>query len=143
LLLNGRNLGYIQGTFDHARNSMNSPDATDNIKLHASHVMSAAQNLGEWAVQVRDLSISIEAAESAASASGDVRQAVSLADRMLNGKDVNGNERIEPLPGEAGALLAYEHAQYMNDMFAYPLSGPGARPTPRKSLTPLPTELYP
>jgi hypothetical protein len=47
---------------------------------------------------------------------GMVREAVALADKIRNGIDVNGNEKIEPVPGEGGAVTAYEHAYYMADM---------------------------
>jgi len=46
----------------------------------------------------------------------DVRTAVTLANQILNGLDTNGNEIIEPIAGEGGALTAYQHAYYMADM---------------------------
>ena len=49
-----------------------------------------------------------------------VRKAVALADKIRNGIDVNGNEIIEPIPGEGGAVTAYEHAYYMADMGILP-----------------------
>jgi hypothetical protein len=48
-----------------------------------------------------------------------IRESVALADEMLKGTDLNGNEQIEPIPGEGGALTAYEHAHYMADMPIY------------------------
>ena len=56
-----------------------------------------------------------------------VRKAVALADKIRNGIDVNGNEKIEPIPGEGGAVTAYEHAYYMADMVIVP----GASQNPR------------
>ena len=51
---------------------------------------------------------------------GMVRKAVAWADKIRNGIDVNGNEIIEPIPGEGGAVTAYEHAYYMADMGILP-----------------------
>ena len=53
-----------------------------------------------------------------------IREAVALADKIRNGIDVNGNESIEPVPGEGGALTAYEHAYYMADVAIVPGTSP-------------------
>lgn len=121
LLLNGENAGYIQGTFTHADLSLTSPDATQNMLTHGTHVKDCATNLDGWTAQLRDqlraiLSTSFDSPE----LEGMVREAVALADRIRNGIDVNGNESIEPVPGEGGAVTAYEHAYYMADMVIAP-----------------------
>lgn len=36
-----------------------------------------------------------------------------LADAAYHGVDVNGDGQIEPVPGEAGALSAYQQGQLM------------------------------
>jgi len=121
LLLNGNNLGYIQGTFTHANLALTSPDATPNMLLHGDHVKIAATNVGEWTPQLRDLLISIlDSASGSAETGGMVRQAVVLANQMLNGVDINGNENIEAIPGEGGALTAYDHSYYMADIQIFP-----------------------
>jgi hypothetical protein len=48
-----------------------------------------------------------------------IRQAVTLSGMMLNGIDLNGNEVIEPIPGEGGVRTAYEHAYYMADVILF------------------------
>jgi hypothetical protein len=120
LLLNGKNLGYIEGTLEHARLAMQQPDATPNILLHGGHVITSTQNLADWAVQIRDRSLRIATAPSVQAASEDAPQVATLADRLLNGQDLNGNEIIDPLPGEAGAKTAYQHAEYMADIQVRP-----------------------
>ena len=47
---------------------------------------------------------------------GMIRNAVALANQIQNGFDVNGNENIEPIPGEGGTTTAYDHAYYMAHM---------------------------
>ncbi|HET9908619.1 MAG TPA: protein kinase, partial [Anaerolineales bacterium] len=54
LLLNGENVGYIQGTFTHANLSLTSPDASPNMILHGGHVKDCATNLDVWTPQLRD-----------------------------------------------------------------------------------------
>jgi hypothetical protein len=121
LLLNGENLGYIQGTFTHANLALTSPDATQNMLIHGGHVKDCAANLDGWTPQLRDrLRAILNASFDSPELEGMIREAVSLADRIRNGIDVNGNENIEPVPGEGGTVTAYEHAYYMADMVIVP-----------------------
>ena len=121
LLLNGENAGYIQGTFTHADLSLTSPDATQNMITHGGHVKDCAANLDAWTPQLRDQLIAILSAPfDSPELEGMVREAVALADKIRNGIDVNGNESVEPVPGEGGAVTAYEHAYYMADMVIVP-----------------------
>ncbi|MEP7135101.1 MAG: protein kinase [Chloroflexota bacterium] len=121
LLLNGNNLGYIQGAFTHANLSITSADATENMLIHGEHVKIATTNLGEWTPQLRDLLIAIsKAPKKSADLEGMIRQAVALSSQIRNGIDINGNENIEPIPGEGGALTAIQHAYYMADISIYP-----------------------
>jgi serine/threonine protein kinase len=116
LLLNGDNTGYIQGVYSHADYSVQAPDATQSMMVHGEHVKISAQNLEQWTPTLRDLMKTILQSGSGPEMEKTIREAVSLADEMLIGTDLNGNEQIEPIPGEGGALTAYEHAYYMADM---------------------------
>jgi hypothetical protein len=80
--------------------------------------------VGEWTPQLRDLLIFILNTSFGPEVEGPVRQAVVLANQILNGIDVNGNERIEAIPGEGGALTAYSHAYYMADITIHSDSQP-------------------
>ena len=116
LLLNGTNNGYIQGTFSHANLSMTSIDATTNMLRHGEHVKIAATNVSEWTPQLRDQLIAVIEAPSLTESESAIRQAVVLADEIRNGVDINGNENIEAIPGEGGAMIAYDHSYYMADI---------------------------
>lgn len=116
LLLNGSNMGYIQGTIDHAELAMKSPDATDSMKAHGEHVLISAKNAGDFAVQLRDICLRIAVATSVSNAQSDVDAVSKLADYMLNGRDINGNETIDIAPGESSVRAAYQHGQYMADI---------------------------
>jgi serine/threonine-protein kinase len=120
LLLNGNNLGYIQGTFTHANLALTSPDATDNMLVHGEHVKIAATNVGEWTSQLRDLLVIILQPPAGTDMEGTIRQVVALSNQIRNGIDINGNEKIEPIPGEGGVVTVYQHAYYMADISIFP-----------------------
>jgi serine/threonine protein kinase len=120
LLLNGENEGYIQGTFSHAGFAAEAGDATENMRVHGEHVQNATDNIGVWTPQLRDQLIAILGSAFNAEMESPVRQAVSLANQIQNGVDINGNENIEPIPGEGGVRTAYEHAYYMADISIFP-----------------------
>jgi len=120
MLLNGSNVGYIQGTFTHANLSLTSPDATENMITHGEHVKIAATNVSDWTPLLRDQLIEVIEAPSLAEAESAIRQTVVLANQVRNGIDVNGNENIEPILGEGGAMTAYDHSYYMADISLRP-----------------------
>jgi len=143
LLLNGSNSGYIQGTYAHANLSATSTDATPNMLIHGEHVKIAAQNLSDWTPQLRDQLIAILQATAGTDLENTVRQAVAMAGQIRNGVDINGNETIEPIPGEGGTITAYQHAYYMADMVIFADSNgqtqDRATPDPNGTLQPEPT----
>ncbi|HET6821947.1 MAG TPA: protein kinase [Anaerolineales bacterium] len=116
LLLNGEQLGYIQGTFSHADLAITSPDATQNMLTHGEHVKASALNVSDWTAQLRTQLIAIFENPASPERGALIRQAVAMANQIRTGVDVNGNENIEPIPGEGGAVTAYEHSYYMADM---------------------------
>ena len=120
LLLNGDNEGYIQGAYTHANLALTSEAPTENMLTHGEHVKIAITNIGEWTPQLHDLLIAILEAPADSNVESLVRQAVSLSNQIRNGIDTNGNENIEPIPGEGGALTAYQHAYYMADITIFP-----------------------
>ncbi len=128
LLLNGDSIGYIQGTYTHADLAMKAPDATQNMKVHGDHVKISATNVSGWTTTLRDQLILILQTPFGPEMEGMVRNAVALANHIENGVDVNGNENIEPIPGEGGAKTAYDHAYYMADMLIPAASN--STPTP-------------
>lgn len=128
LLLNGDQLGYIQGTFSHADLAITSPDATQNMLTHGEHVKLSAANVGDWTAELRTQLITILENPISPDREARIRQAVALANQIRTGVDVNGNENIEPIPGEGGAVTAYDHSYYMADMLFHPAEN--QTPTP-------------
>jgi len=126
LLLNGASSGYIEGTLDHAKLAAQTPDATPSVKVHAGHVEVCAENLSDWAAQLRDLGKQIARSSDTQSAGPNVAKVVSLSKTFLNGQDLDSDESIDPVKGEGGAKTALEHAQYMADLPL--LAGKGQAP---------------
>jgi hypothetical protein len=89
------------------------------MRVHGEHVKIAAVNIEQWAPPLRDLMKTILAAPFDAALEASVRQAVAQADQILLGTDLNGDESIDPVPGEGGAQTAYQHAFYMADILIY------------------------
>ena len=116
LLLNGDQAGYIEGTVDHAQLAAQMGDACEQILHHTPHIVISAKNVEGWAAELRDIITQINSDPLGPDANARIRQAVALADRMLKGRDLNGNETIDPIEGEGGAETALEHATYMIDM---------------------------
>ena len=128
LLLNGDQLGYIQGTFSHADLAITSPDATQNMLTHGEHVKTSVLNVSDWTAQLRAQLIAFFETPSSPDREVMIRQAVAWANQIRTGVDVNGNENIEPISGEGGAMTAYEHSYYMADMLILPAANQTPNP---------------
>jgi hypothetical protein len=74
------------------------------------------QNLEDWAPELRDLALGIARSVDSQDVDADLRRANALAHQMLEGIDIDGNESVDPIAGEGGAITAFEHAEYMSDM---------------------------
>jgi len=102
--------GYLALAAAHASLAATQPDATDNIRLHAGHVEIAVTNIKGWLTTVdQDLLALLTNPGNTAK----VQEIVTLADHSYNGVDINGDEHVDPVPGEAGAQTAYQHGQLM------------------------------
>jgi len=89
--------------------------------IHGEHVKLCANNISEWTPQLRNQLVAIlESPFDLPELEGMIRNAVALADKIRNGIDRNGDENVEPISGEGGAITAYEHVYYMADMVILP-----------------------
>jgi len=140
LLLNGENPGYTEGVESHTLYAMQGGDASESVILHGGHVVASITNVESWLVQLRDLSFAILKNPSGGDLRSLVVQAVGLADQIVNGVDLDGDERIEPIIGEGGVATAYQHAYYMADMDILFGAGQIMPPGPTPSATMQPYE---
>jgi len=116
LLINGSQAGYLDGMIHHASYSAKDASATAEIVIHAEHVEVCIRNLEAWAPELRDVALRIARASQDQDISADVRTASALANQIVDGIDTDGNESVDPIAGEGGAITAAEHAEYMSDM---------------------------
>jgi serine/threonine protein kinase len=122
LLLNGRNLGYLQAVYTEADSAVKSPGASQQMITYGEGLMTSVQNLALWTEQLRGLLTEILDAPPEMDISQKVIEAAALTDKMLNGIDLDEDGVIEPVNGEAGVQVAFEQAYHMADM---PLVGVG------------------
>jgi plastocyanin len=113
LLPNGDQLGYLQGSKDHAGLAANAADATADIKLHAGHVGITVDNVSGWVTTIRDRALEVSKSPDLKSTEPLVREIVALSGQALNGVDLQGDGQILPVPGSGGAITSYQHAQLM------------------------------
>ena len=120
------NVGYAKGTHDHIKNAANSPDATDNIKARAAQVKSATYNImgrtgdatyPNWGQQFLDAAQNLMNATTEGEAKMYANEMAELADKIANGVDANGNDKVEPIAGEGGAKTALLYAQHAADYY--------------------------
>jgi hypothetical protein len=103
------NQGYAATASAHAALAAIQTDATDNIRLHAHHVEIATANIKGWVTTVDQDAVKLLATPTDTSV---VPEIVALSDHAYHG--VAGPDgQVDPVPGEAGAITAYIHGQFM------------------------------
>jgi hypothetical protein len=98
-----------QGVVQHIKAAAASSDASDNVKTHATHIATAAQNVVTWSDQIVQLGQQIDASTSASQAAPLVQQMQKLTAAIVSGTDANGDGRIGWQEGEGGLAQATQH----------------------------------
>ena len=104
------NTGYVALASAHASLAATQSDSTDLIRLHAGHVEIAMANIKGWATTVEQDALVLRTAPANTALISEI---ATLADHINHGVDINGDEHVDPVPGEAGAITAYNHGQLM------------------------------
>src|SRR5579859_599110 len=104
------NSGYDVLASQHASLAATQPDSTALIRLHAGHVEIAMVNIKGWATQVQQDALTLRASPNN---TAQIQEIVTLSDHIFHGVDINGDEQVDPVPGEAGAITGYNHGQLM------------------------------
>lgn len=102
--------GYLAGVSDHAALAASADDATPHIRLHSEHVQIAIENITGWLQTIDQDALKVLAGTGDANTSSQI---VNLSKIALLGQDLNNDESIDPVKGEAGAELAYAHGQLL------------------------------
>lgn len=109
--------GYLAGASDHASLAAHSPDASEHIKMHAQHVEWAATNITGWLTIVDHDALGLL---SSAFDLSKVPEISALTEQALHGVNIDGDETIDPVLGEAGVIIAYTHGQKLAELTLLP-----------------------
>jgi len=90
-----------------------------------SHVRASVDNMQGWATEARALSLQLSGAAELKAVDRPAGRLLTLARWLAVGDDANADGEISPIVGEGGALVAYEHAQFMAGVAHFPT--PSAR----------------
>ncbi len=101
---------YVADASQHASLAATRPDSTANIKQHAQHVIIATDYIKGW---IATIDHDIENLLANRGNTSNVQEIVTLSDHVLNGIDLDNDGQVDPVKGEAGAITAYNHGQFM------------------------------
>lgn len=101
------------GVANHIELAAKEPNASPNVKVHATHIATAARSTAARADQVIALAQQVKQAKDAKTAAGLMSQIVSLCQQLSMGADVNADGRIDWSDKEGGLQQVNEHVQLM------------------------------
>ena len=115
----GPGLGYgfmkaATGVAAHVNFAAGSDGASKNVKLHAQHVATSAENTVAWAKQIVTLGKKVQASTSAANAAATVRVFNKLVAQLADGTDANGDGKVTWVKGEGGLGQSQLHMGFMS-----------------------------
>ncbi len=102
--------GYVSTAEKHAALALSQPDATNTMHEHAASMDIALTNISGWVTTMEQDLLQVRGHPTDLTA---LQEITTLADNAYRGVDVNGNGQIEPIAGEAGALVAFQQGQLM------------------------------
>ena len=100
--------GYLTGSTAHAGYAISQPDATNAMHVHTALMDISLSNINRWLTTIDQDALILRTHPTDAS---KVEEIVRLADYAYHGVDVNGDGQINPVPGEAGAITAFQQGQ--------------------------------
>ena len=102
--------GYISTAASHAALAASQPDTTDTIRQFAKDVEVSTDSIKGVMTKLDDDALQLL---THAATTAQVSEMVSLSDHAYRGFDQNGDGKVGPVVGEAGALTAYTSGQHM------------------------------
>ena len=124
LLENGEQAGYIRATRDAATAAGSAQDTTRRSR--STPITSAPPPTTCRPGPAKRAASRSSCPTSASSAAVDkpASRLLTLAKWLAVGNDANADGEISPIAGEGGALVAYQHAQFMAGLAAFPTPQP-------------------
>lgn len=103
-------LVYVARAAQHA-NLMRTPLPNDPVvQLHTRHIIDSSDNVTAWATEARDEALKALKRTDITLLAFDMQFGLREITRALEGFDANGNRVVEPIPGEGGTSIVYEHS---------------------------------
>lgn len=115
----GKGYGVVKaakGTAFHIKVAAKQADASDNVKTHALHVATSAQNTVDRAMQIIGIGKQILAAKTAKEAAPLVGKMAIVANQLEKGHDADGNGEISWEKGEGGLAVSKVHMGVMYEL---------------------------
>jgi mono/diheme cytochrome c family protein len=112
----GKGYGIIKaakGVIQQMELARDSADATDSVKTHSVHVITAANNVVHWAGKILDKAGQITGGASPVASSFFAEQNVELLDWIKNGHDADGDGTITWQESEGGLAQIKQHLSYI------------------------------
>lgn len=114
----GPGLGYgvikaTKGAAQHVGFSAKSEGASKNVKTHAVHVDTSANNVMTWGKEIVVLCKKVMASNSVTEVASIVTKIKRLSGQLLTGLDANSDGRITWKKGEGGLKAAEKHMGFM------------------------------
>ena len=110
--------GYIAVTQAQDLLANSQPDTTSLIHEHSRHVTFGLQDMNTWLTTAQQDALALL---SNPANSAKAQELATLANHALYGVDINGDGKIDYVPGEAGATISYQHGQFMTAMVLSPI----------------------
>jgi plastocyanin len=111
---------YVEGAKEHAQLAADASGATEEVKLHAGHVIIASDNALIWIDEAIDAALHIISSDSVGEAQPFADELNQLVIDTLNGRDLNGDNYAAPVEGEGTIATAYEHGVFMGGFEIFP-----------------------
>ena len=112
----GKGYGMVkaaQGAVRHIRLAADAEGASDNVKLHATHVAASASNVAEWGLVVVERGRAIQETDDLEHAKALAEEVQALLAKILAGYDEDGDGRVSWGPSEGGLEQAAFHLDLM------------------------------
>jgi hypothetical protein len=118
VMAGGPGLGYgvkqgASGAALHVGMALEPDGASENLTVHANHILTALANVTQWTDEAIALAQRLQLAASATSAASLATQLDALCHSIVYGRDTNRDERVGWQEGEGGLRQAMQHMNLM------------------------------
>ncbi len=115
----GRGFGvmfFVEAMWAELDAAVQSPESTALVQSQAELIRICVANASAWKAQVVTLETAILNAASLDAAQADLTESTMLAQALVSGLDLNGNDQVEPFEGECGLEQIVEYGVSVGNM---------------------------